>query len=78
MSMSVDRGFYLLNVLLQVANTALTAVILDKDIHGSRIEDNIRVLQTRCLTGLGSKIFFGDRRFLLRDVSANLDNLHAI
>ena len=52
---SINFGIYgnifanpdLLNVFLQVANTALTAVILYEGVHGGRIKDNIRVLQTR-------------------------------
>jgi hypothetical protein len=72
------QNLHLLNVLLQVANTALAAVILDENIHGSRIEEHIRILQTRCFTGLGSKILLGDHGFLLRDIPANLDDLHTI
>ena len=39
-------GSDLLNVLLQVANATLAAIILDENIHSGRIEDDICILQT--------------------------------
>ena len=42
------------------------------------MEDHIRILQARCLTGLGSKVLLGDHGFLLRDISTNLNDLHTI
>jgi hypothetical protein len=69
---------HLIDMLLEVPHSRLPTIILNKYIHRSRIQQDIGLFQSRSLLRLWSEVLVRDDSLLFGDVSANLEDLHAI
>ena len=69
---------YLINVLLQIPDTAFTAVVLDKSVNGGGLQRHISILEARSFLSLRAEILVGNDGLLFRDVTANFEDFHTI
>ena len=68
----------LVDLLLQLAYTAFAGVLLNDFLDGSLVEVQLLVVQTRVLLLLRYQVPLGNLQFLLGDISADLNNFHAV
>ena len=69
---------YLINVLLQIPDTAFTAVVLDKSVNGGGLQRHISILEARSFLSLRAEILVGNDGLLFRDVTANFEDFHTV
>ena len=69
---------YLINVLLQIPDTAFTAVVLNKSVNGGGLQRHISILETRSFLSLRTEILVGNDGLLFRDVTANFEDFHTV
>ena len=72
------RSSYLLHMLLQIAHSALAAVVLDQPVHRVLLKLHIRVLQACALLRLRGEVAGGNYHLFLEHVARDLHHLHAV
>ena len=68
----------LVDLLLQLADAALTGILLYHLFDGSLVERQLLVVKTRIVLFLRYQVALGNLQFLFGDVAGHLDNLHAV
>lgn len=69
---------YLLDMLLQVPHSALTAVILDEYIDCAGLQNDISVLETRGFLSLRTEVLVRNDGLLVSYVSTDFEDLHTV
>ena len=69
---------HLVNVLLEISHTALTAVVADQGLDSSRVKLDVGITQTVGLLGLGSEVSIGNGKLLIGDIAADFQDFHPV
>ena len=69
---------HLLNLLLELPDSRLAAVVADQGGDGILSQLDVNILESSSVFGLRSEIATGDGRLLLGNVTGDLEHLHSV